>query len=202
MFRCRDALILSKFFQKICVPALTALLIAADSAGLAGNLAGGQPGAGPPPGVQKAVQLYNSGNYSKALSILDAVSAAEASNPYTRYYKALCCQSLNQLGAAEKEFYWLYQFSPNADLKYKAWQGLKALEQYKNQRGSAGQRNNSVGDQASKSGPSHQAGSTSPKIPDPSAAQWTTPGAGYGATGDVGQWSQEVIARPKACSRR
>jgi tetratricopeptide (TPR) repeat protein len=159
----------------------------------------------PPAAVQKAAQLYGAGSYAEALAILDQVGGVEADNPYTRYYKALCCQGLNQIEAAQKEYYWLYQFSSNADIRYKAWQGLKGLERYRKHRAYAGQGNTfDRSPPAKKESPRKpaQTASAAESSYDESASAWAVPGAGYGATGGGGRWNQQIIALPRSCGRR
>lgn len=158
-----------------------------------------------PAAVQKAAQLYGAGNYAQALAILDEVGGVEADNPYTRYYKALCYQGLNQIEAAQKEYYWLYQFCANADIRYKAWQGLQGLDRYKKHRAYAGQGNTfDRSPEPKKEIPRKpaQAASAAESSYDDSASAWAVPGAGYGATGGGGRWNQQVIALPRSCGRR
>ncbi len=101
--------------KRLFLPAIVALIIGAQTAASAAAVTFAQ-----------AVQDYNSGKFSLALSEFSTISQRYPSNVLTHYYMALCHQSLNHISQAKIE----YQFvvaSGDAKLKAHANKALTAL---------------------------------------------------------------------------
>lgn len=83
------------------------------------------------PEFQKAAQDYKFGRYKEALAKLDKLSQSNAAQDVIHYYKALCLQSLNQFGSAQREYAWTAANTNHPQLKAAAQKGLEFLSSFK-----------------------------------------------------------------------
>ncbi len=93
-------------------------------------------------GFDKAVQDYNTHNYSRALSAFQKILGVNPQDAETHYYIALCYQALSQIAAAESEYKWVSSNSQNQSLRNNANQALQNIQAWTAHRTSSGRGNN------------------------------------------------------------
>jgi thioredoxin 1 len=77
--------------------------------------------------LTSAISLYNSGKFSQALPLFEAVARADSRNVDAHYYIALCCHQLNQTSRAAKEYQYAAFLSPNSAVGKNAQRAFDAL---------------------------------------------------------------------------
>lgn len=75
----------------------------------------------------RAMQLYQKGNYSGALSELKAISSAGADNPSVHYLIGMCYKNLGKPDQARLELVWVASYAIDANTREMAKTALKQV---------------------------------------------------------------------------
>lgn len=176
-------------------PFISKLLVAAVCAAGAGLLAtdmsyasnNGNAKEATDPAYKNAVALYQKLDYAGAQTEFEKLTNSKDVGESSKYYRALCLQNQKQYGPARTQYMALYKSSTDKEVRYKAWEALRALPSLMAPKAVA-----------------TRVASTAKSTPaeGPGADVWITPKEGYGRSGPAASSEVNVTIIPTACGRR
>lgn len=140
------------------------------------------------PAYKNAVALYQKADYAGAQTEFEKLTNSKEVGETSKYYRALCLQNQKQYGPAKNQYMALYKTSTDKEVRYKAWEALRALPNL----------------MAPKAVAATRVASTARSTPSegPGSDVWITPKEGYGRSGPAASSEVNVTIIPTACGRR
>ncbi len=167
---------------------LAAAVLATGMIALSGNIAfAANEKEATDPAYKNAVALYQKADYAGAQTEFEKLTNSKTVGETSKYYRALCLQNQKQYGPAKTQYMALYKSSTDKEVRYKAWEALRALPGLMGSK-PVSTKVASAAKSASKEGPGSDV--------------WITPKEGYGRSGPAASSEVNVTIIPTSCGRR